>query len=230
MVPYLSSTEHGDRMSRFDDARRRVLEAALTLADQGYLPGTGGNIALRIGSDAFAVTPSAADYYTLVPDDICVLDLQSLKPLEARRKPSVESGLHARLLRFRPDFAASIHTHQPVASAVALVGRPLPVAGERERAALGAVVPIVPYAPSGTWFLARAFEKTLRRDTGAYILRNHGIVCGGETMEAAMDNVRILEMVSARFLAERIARAPATGAEPAIAHEVRAELLNGKEV
>lgn len=230
MVPYLSSTEHGDRMSRFDDARRRVLEAALTLADQGYLPATGGNIALCIGSDAFAVTPSAADYYTLKPEDICVLDLQTLKPIEARRKPSVESGLHARLLRFRPDFAASIHTHQPIASAIALVGRPMPVTGESERAALGAMVPIVPYAPSGTWFLARAFEKTLRKDNNAYILRNHGIVCGGATMEAAMDNVRLLERVAARYLEETIARVSPAGADPSLAQEVRTELLTGKQV
>ena len=186
------------------DVRRCVLNACLTLADQGFLPGTGGNIAMRVGDSAFAVTPSAADYYTMTPEDICILDLATLRPIDSRRKPSVESGLHARMLRFRPDFLASIHTHQPIASAVTLINQSIEVTDRSERAMLGPIVPMVPYGPSGTWFLARAFAKGLRRDSNAYFLRNHGIVCGGATMEAAMDNVRLLERVAARFLHDRI--------------------------
>ncbi|MBX9653632.1 class II aldolase/adducin family protein [bacterium] len=197
--------------SSASEVRRRILDACRTLADEGFLPGTGGNIAMRIDESAFAVTPSAADYYTMSPEDICVLDLKTLKRIDARKKPSVESGLHARLLRFRPDFSASIHTHQPIASGVALINQSIPILPQSEASRLGPVVPVVPYAPSGTWFLARAFEKTLTRSSNGYLLRNHGIVCGGKDMEDAMDNVRLLEKVAAQFLKERMKSHDANG-------------------
>ena len=205
------------------DVRRCVLNACLTLADQGFLPGTGGNIAMRVGESAFAVTPSAADYYTMVPEDICILDLASLRPIDSRRKPSVESGLHARMLRYRPDFVASIHTHQPIASAVTLINQSINVTDVSERAMLGKVVPMIPYGPSGTWFLARAFGKGLRQDSNAYFLRNHGIVCGGATMETAMESVRLLERVAARFLRERIQTHGASSIDGTIIADVLTE-------
>lgn len=190
--------------SEFAEVRRQILDACRTLADEGFLPGTGGNIAMRVNESAFAVTPSAADYYTMTPEDICVLDLRTLKKIEAKRKPSVESGLHARLLRFRPEFTASIHTHQPIASGVALINQPIPISSLLDVSRLGPLVPVVPYAPSGTWFLARVFEKSLTRSSNAYLLRNHGIVCGGKNMEDAMAHVRLLEKVAAQFLKERM--------------------------
>jgi len=186
------------------DVRCQILDACRTLADEGFLPGTGGNIAMRVDDQSFAVTPSAADYYTMSPDDVCVLDLKTLKRIDAKRKPSVESGLHARLLRFRPEFVASIHTHQPIASAVALINRPIPIPPQSEGSRLGPIVPVVPYAPSGTWFLARAFEKTLTKSSNGYLLKNHGIVCGGRDIKEAMENVRLLERIAWKFLDDQM--------------------------
>jgi L-fuculose-phosphate aldolase len=209
--------------SEFAEARRQILDACRTLADEGFLPGTGGNIAIRINESAFAVTPSAADYYTMQPEDICVLNLRSLKRIDAKKKPSVESGLHAKLLRFRPEFTASIHTHQPIASGVALINQPIPISSLSDVARLGNRVPVVPYAPSGTWFLARAFEKTLTRSSNGYLLRNHGIVCGGKNIEDAMDNVRLLEKVAAQFLKERMKLHAAKGKLGALVENIFSE-------
>ena len=61
----------------------------------------------------------------MVPDDICILDLW-LKPLEGKRKPSVESGLHAAIYRMRPDVNAVIHTHQVYPSTLAIINKPIP--------------------------------------------------------------------------------------------------------
>ena len=174
---------------------------------RGSLPGTGGNIAMRVG-DHFAVTPSSADYYTMTPEDICILDLATLRPIESRRKPSVESGLHARLLRFAP---ISRHRFIRISPLPVLwpssINRSMSKSNPNESCSERSFRSS-PYGPSGTWFLARAFGNRLRRDANAYFLRNHGIVCGGATMESAMENVRLLERVSARFLRERIQSRP----------------------
>ena len=74
--------------------RETVVELCVALSRRGYLAGTGGNIALRIDAERFAVTPSATDYLAMGADDVCVLRLADLARLEGERAPSVESGLH----------------------------------------------------------------------------------------------------------------------------------------
>ncbi|MEQ9362979.1 MAG: class II aldolase/adducin family protein [Leptospirales bacterium] len=183
-----------------DRARKTVLEASLKLADLGFLAGIGGNIALRAGDEFVAVTPSGADYYELAPRDICVLRLDNLKQVAGDLDPSVESGLHASLLRSRTDLKASVHTHQPIASAVAILRRQFPVQDPEARSALGARVGLAGYAPSGTVFLVRAFRRAIRAKVNAYLLGSHGIVCGGADMKQGIRNVQLLEAEAGRYL------------------------------
>lgn len=192
--------------SRHTPARQQVLEACLRLADRGFLAGTGGNISLRAGDGLFAVTPSGIDYYTMSPEDICIVRLDTLAVVEGSLRPSVECGLHAAVLRFRSDAAAVIHTHQPLVSAVALLHQPIPVEDEAARRVLGEVIQAVPYAPSGTGLLVRALRRKLRREVNAYTLRNHGFVCCGATMAAAIEAVEFAERAAARHLRRALER------------------------
>jgi L-fuculose-phosphate aldolase len=182
------------------EARRMALEACLYLAGQGFLAGTSGNLAVRIEDGLFVVTPSGRDYFRLAPTDLCVLQLNPLKQLAGPYPPSVETGLHARLLRQRPDLAASVHTHQPLASAAALVGETVPVPAPEDQRHLGRCLPMVGYAPSGTALLASAFGRRIRPDIQAYLLRNHGLVCAGADLGAAVANTARVERICADFL------------------------------
>lgn len=201
-------------MGDFVEARVGVLEACRELADRGFLPGTGGNIALRASQEIIAITPSATDYYTMTPDDVCLVELHTGRQVFGERKASVELGIHRRLLAFRQDFHASIHTHQPVASAVTLLGRPLAIRRTEDQPFLGTQAPLVGYAPSGTGFLARAFGRALRPDASAYLLRNHGIVCGGASMREAIENVERLERNARDFLGQSIQEHTASPGAP----------------
>lgn len=192
-------------MSRYQAIQQQVIDACVRLADRGYLAGTGGNVALRVSGTEFAVTPSASDYYTMRAADICILRLDTLAVIEGELKPSVESGIHARTLRARPDCAASVHTHQPLASAIALLGIALPVVDPEAQQALGKEIPLVPYGPSGTGLLAAAYGKRVRADANAYLLRNHGLVCCGTSMNAAIANLEWVEREAAGYLRRRIA-------------------------
>jgi L-fuculose-phosphate aldolase len=189
--------------------REIVVRLAQEMAAQGFFAATGGNLALRVDEAHFAVTPSALDYLAMTPDDVCILRLADLKQTAGRRAPSVESGLHARVLRRRPDCACSIHTHQPAASACAVIGAPLQVADPRWRAVLGARVPVVGYAPSGTSWLAGKLEATLAPDADAYLLRSHGALCCGAGMEAATKRVKALEVFCLEHLRALIEATPA---------------------
>jgi L-fuculose-phosphate aldolase len=191
-------------MSRYTSHKQQIIDACLALAEAGYLAGTGGNVALRLDDGLFAVTPSGADYYALRPDDICVLRLDTLEQVEGDLKPSVESAMHACMLRFKRDMQASVHTHQPLASAVALLNVDLPVTDSEARRALGKRVAIVPYAPSGTSLLVRACGRRLRAELQAYLLKNHGVICAAPSMAEAIAHVGRIEAAAAEFLRHRI--------------------------
>lgn len=185
------------------EARRAIVEMAVHLADKGYLAGTGGNIALRIDASHFAVTPSAVDYYSMSVDDICVLQLHDLTQRSGRRSPSVESALHAQILKSRPDCVASIHTHQPIASAYTLLNKILPVSDGGLRSVLGGDVPVAAYAPSGTSWLAKHVSRLVRPGLNAYLMRNHGVVCLGADLGEAARVVEALEEAASAWFKAR---------------------------
>lgn len=201
---------------RHESVRRQVVDLCLDLARRGFLAGTGGNVALRIDAEHFAVTPSATDYQEMEPVDVGVLRLADLKQVEGARPPSVESALHAQVLRRRADVHCSIHTHQPVASACALLGQPLLVHDGTQRELLGPEVRLVGYAPSGTGWLAAKLAKALRPDVNAYLMRNHGVLCCGPDIPTAVQAVVALESLAAGHLRRCITARAATQANAAL--------------
>jgi len=73
-------------MDAFEQARTLVVQTARRLVEGGYLLATGGNVSVRIpGHRAFAITPSDYDYRRMLPEDVCVLDLD-LRIVQGARK------------------------------------------------------------------------------------------------------------------------------------------------
>ncbi|SEL86598.1 L-fuculose-phosphate aldolase [Roseateles sp. YR242] len=186
------------------DTRQAVVGLCLRLSERGYFAGTGGNLMLRIDPTLVAVTPSATDYLVMQPEDVCLLRLADLSLVDGARPPSVETGLHARVMRARPDVGCTIHTHQPLASACALIGEPL-VVPPALQTMLGTEVPVVGYAPSGTSWLAGKLARAVRPQRQAWLLRNHGVICCGRDSTAALAAVEQLERLACDHLAARLA-------------------------
>jgi L-fuculose-phosphate aldolase len=205
--------------------REREIVVALCrdLVARGFLAATGGNVALRIDAERFAVTPSAMDYAQMTAADVCILALADLGRVDGDRAPSVESGLHAGVLRKRRDCGCSIHTHQPAASACALIGEALAIEDPRLRAILGARVPVVGYAPSGTGWLAGKVAAALRPDVHAYLMLSHGALCCGADPAETTARVAALEAACLSELRRRILATAESGAGRARVLELIAE-------
>jgi ribulose-5-phosphate 4-epimerase/fuculose-1-phosphate aldolase len=209
-------------MSDHSTFKREIVDTAQRLVGQGYLMATGGNLSVRLpGSDAFAITPSNFDYTKMTPDDVCVLGFDGAQQ-EGERPPSVEAGMHAAIYRARPDVNAVVHTHQVFASAVALLGLPIPALFDEQARFLGRSVGIVPYAPSGTGFLSFRVGRAVRGHNNAFIMKNHGALCLGHYLERAAHNVEILEKVAHAYLlalstGKRVDRVPLAVREIAFA-------------
>src|SRR5512137_3013902 len=113
-------------MGQYSEERELVVNTCHILLQRGYLKATEGNISVRVkGENAFAITPSNYDYAKMTAEDICVLDYER-NVLAGTMKPSIESGMHAGVYQTRPDVHAVIHTHQPYASALALLKIAIP--------------------------------------------------------------------------------------------------------
>jgi ribulose-5-phosphate 4-epimerase/fuculose-1-phosphate aldolase len=187
-------------MTEYQSYKQQVVDACHTLLERGYLKATEGNISARVsGQNAFAITPSNYDYAKMQPDDICILDF-AMQRLEGEMKPSIESGMHAGVYQIRPDVHCIIHTHQPYASALALIKAPIPPLFDEQVMRLGRRVEIIPYAPSGTGFLKNTVKSKIKNGNNAYIMQNHGVLIFGGNMEGAIHNMALLEKCALTYL------------------------------
>ena len=187
-------------MSEYQLYKQQVVDTCHSLLERGYLKETEGNISARIsGQNTFAITPSNYDYAKMQANDICILDFD-MRRVEGEMKPSVESGMHAGVYQTRPDVHCIIHTHQPYASALALIKSPIPALFDEQVARLGRSVDIIPYAPSGTGFLKNAVKAKVKNNNNAFILQNHGVLVFGVTMEQAIHNMALLEKCALTYL------------------------------
>jgi L-ribulose-5-phosphate 4-epimerase len=174
------------------------------MLERGFLKATEGNVSVRIpGRSLYAVTPSNYGYEKMRAEDICVVDFDG-HPVAveggSKLAPSVEAAMHATIYRERPDVNAIVHTHQPFASALSYLRKPIPALSDEQSRFLGGEIPIVDYAPAGTGFLASAMKKKLGSGGNAYILANHGVVVLGADPERAVFAMGLLEKVSIAYL------------------------------
>jgi ribulose-5-phosphate 4-epimerase/fuculose-1-phosphate aldolase len=187
-------------MSNYQTYKQQVVDTCHTLLERGYLKATEGNISARIsGQNMFAITPSNYDYAKMKVDDICILGFD-MKQIEGEMKPSIESGMHAAVYQNRTDVHCIIHTHQPYASALALIKMPIPALFDEQVRFLGRSVDIISYAPSGTGFLKNAVKAKIKNSNNAFMLQNHGVLVFGGTMEQAIHNMALLEKCALTYL------------------------------
>jgi glutamate-1-semialdehyde 2,1-aminomutase len=188
---------------QYIEYKKQVLECAASLSANGYFGaqlGTGGNVSMRIsGQKAIAVTPSTIPYSQLAAADICIVDFDGNR-LEGDYPPSVESGMHMAVYKNRLDVNAVIHSHQPKASAFALLNQPIPALFDEVVLNLGHVVDVVPYALSGSPELIENVAGMLSNGSHGYIIQNHGALCLGADLKKAWLNVQLLEKTAQAYL------------------------------
>ena len=185
-------------MSNYDSIRREVLDSSRWLAEHGYLGelSSGGNISARVpGEDIVAITPSGRSYFSLDLNDICVIDFDQ-NSIEGSLSPSIEAGMHIGVYQNRPDVNAVIHTHQPFASVLAIINKPIPALFDEITVEIGHAVDIVPYAFSGSSKLVKNVIGKLGNACHCYLIQNHGALCLGSNMQRAMKNSELLENVA----------------------------------
>lgn len=170
-------------------ARERVAAAARRLAEERLVLGTAGNVSERVG-DLVAITASGTVLESLTAEDVVVVDIAG-EHAEGALAASSELELHLGIYR-RYDAGAVVHTHPPLATALACVLGELPVIHYQMLAGLGGSVRVASYATFGTSELA-ALTLDALEDRSAALMSNHGAVTHGPDLEAAVERMLLLE-------------------------------------
>jgi len=179
-------------------ARSVVCEAGKRLLHEHLVSGTWGNISLRIDKEVMVITPSGMPYETLSPEDMVVVNYNTLA-WESEKKPSSELKLHAAIYHQRSDITAVIHTHQPSALTVAAARREVPPILDDMAQIIGPSVRVADYALPNTKKIVRKTLQALRGRNAA-LMANHGAVCIGRDMEEAFIVCQVLEKACRSFI------------------------------
>lgn len=190
--------------SDLEAVREAVAATSRRLAAHNLVLGTAGNISARVG-DLVAVTATGVVLADATAEQVTVVDLSG-HPHRGQLEPTSELDIHLGIYR-RGDANAVVHAHSPGAVSLSLIAEELPVV-HYQQLLLGGVVPIVPFAPFGTEELANATLAALQHKSAA-ILAHHGSVATGASLDAALNNVLLLEWLCRVYL-DAAAVAPPT--------------------
>lgn len=174
------------------DLRAQVALYAKKMYESQLVRAVQGNLSARDSESGYiCITPSAADYQLLQPEDIVVVN-EDGDIIEGHWRPSSETPLHTYLLRRRRNINCVMHTHSLYASAFGVVYQPIPMILAESAVCLGGEVPVAPYKRSGTLEFAEYIDRELG-DRPAIIWGNHGAMVVGKDLAHTFSVAHALE-------------------------------------
>jgi L-fuculose-phosphate aldolase len=181
-----------DREYRTEGELRRDLVLFSKLLHRlGFMPGTSGNLSVRLDQCRLLVTPSGVSKFLLRSPDMVIVDLQG-NLLEGSRKVTSEVSMHLAVYQRREDVGAVIHSHPPIATAFACAGRGLEEMLCQEAVMTLGVVPLAKYATTGTDEVAASIAPFIP-DHDAILMANHGAVSYDSTLLKAFQKMETVE-------------------------------------
>jgi L-fuculose-phosphate aldolase len=203
------------------ELRRDLVRFSRLLHRLGFMPGTSGNLSVRLDDWRLLVTPTGVSKFLLKTADMVVVDLEG-RHLDGYRKMTSEASMHLAIYRHRNDVTAVIHSHPPIATAFACVGRGLDELLCQEAVMTIGVVPLATYAATGTEEVAASLAPFIP-DHDAILLANHGAVSYGRSLLEAFQKMEIVEHLANITLVAHQLGAPRT-----LEHEQIEQLRDAK--
>jgi len=165
------------------ELRGELVRFSKWLSRLGYMPGTAGNLSVRLDEERLLITPTGMSKFLLEPSDMVIVDLEG-RFLSGTRKVTSEVGMHLAIYEVRNDISAVIHAHPPIATGFACAGKGLDEVLCQEGVMTLGAVPLAEYATTGTGEVAASLGPFLRGHE-AILMANHGAVTyGSDLLEA----------------------------------------------
>lgn len=177
----------------YEEMRKQLHEAHLTLEKYGLVAYTSGNVSVKVNEHVI-IKPSGVAYSLLRPEDYVVVDLDG-NIIEGNKKPSIDTATHLHLYRSIEWAKSIIHTHSTFATVWAVAEKPIPVLCTAHADVFGEEIPLSEYAPVGSEAIAKAVLKVLGK-SGVVLLRKHGVMVVGSSLDDAIKKAIFLEEVA----------------------------------
>jgi L-fuculose-phosphate aldolase len=191
------------------ELRQEMVRVGRLMWERGYVAATDGNLSARLGTSRLLVTASGLSKGFLSVDDLVITDLDG-EPVSSYRgrdqRASSEVLLHLEVYRQRPDVAAVVHAHPPLATAFSIAGVSLARCVIPEVVVSLGGIPTAEYATPGTIEVPASIGPAIR-DYDAVILAHHGsLTIGGSLWEAYMRLERVEQAAQITLAAQQLGR------------------------
>jgi len=174
-----------------DMLRAELAKYARKIAEDKLVVGPSGNISARSGRHIY-IKSSGTYFENARPSDFVSLDINSPKPGGCHSKPSCEYKFHIACYKNRPKIQAVFHTHPLMATTLYSTEIKLkPITLEFALYVADAIT-TVPFASPGSKKLAGAVDKAISK-SDAVIMKKHGLITVGETLQEAYLKALIIE-------------------------------------
>lgn len=180
-------------MRYFPSERAALLAAVAELHAEGLLPGTSGNLSVRVPG-GLLVTPTGSRWSTLSASDLVLLSADGT-PAPNQLLPTSEWRIHADLYAARPQAMAVVHGHPRYCTALSCLRQSLPAVHYMLAMAGTHEVRCAEYATYGSPELSKAVLTALG-DAKACLMANHGMVAFGASLAEAVRIATELERVA----------------------------------
>ena len=198
-------------------AARELARYATLFYSRGWMPGTSGNLSLKIASRplTLVITPSGVDKGALTPRDLLVVEAtaKGARPLVPKRglapsglRPSAETAIHVALYEAFPTTGAVFHVHTVHSTLVAtryirqgaVQMRGLEMLKGFETLAPKAApqIPVLPNIDDLAAFGQHVKRHAARlRQVPGFFIANHGMTCWGRTGQAAEKHLELMDFL-----------------------------------
>ena len=159
--------------------KKQVAAYALQAERMGLCKHRSGNFSIRDEeTQLVCITPTSMDREEMSYHDIVVMTMDAeVVEAETGQRPTSESLMHLMVYQTRPDVRAIAHTHSKIATAFAVLNKPIP-AIVYEIMMLGCkegYIPVAPYGRPGTPALAASIIEPLKISDVA-LMEKHGVI------------------------------------------------------
>lgn len=182
----------------YEKERQSLIDTALLMKANNLIRMSGGNVSLRVSENEILVTPTAMDYETMLASDIVVVDNDGNK-IDGIRKPTSDLQAIIYIFKNMPWVNAIIHTHQPSATALSLVTDELPCISSTMVDELHGPVKVAPFTISSDVGMGIVTVENAGNSL-AVILKHHGVIAYGKSMDQALCAAVYLEESSEVYL------------------------------
>jgi methylthioribulose-1-phosphate dehydratase len=197
-------------MSGYEEKWLELADIKDELAERDWFFGTSGNLSIRVTESptTFLVTASGKDKRKRTNEDFLLVDQNGFPAEKTVLKPSAETVLHTAIYE-KTKAGCVLHVHTVDNNVVSeLYGDQGKVVFTKQEIikALGlweedakVEIPIIPNF-ADLQKLGDVFKKHIKEDTGAVLIRNHGITVWGKTSFEAKRHLEAYEFLCSYLL------------------------------